>query len=128
MRGQISVEFMTLVSILIVIFTVFLWSANSWDYKIIGIKTNAEAKKLSDIIAFEINSAARAGDGYKRSFYLDEHPYGISDYDISVEGYSVFIDWDDKSISSNIITKNITGNVIKGWNLIENKDGMVYVN
>jgi len=128
MIGQVSTEFMIFVSILVVIMTIFLWSNTSLSYQAIGIKSNTEAKKLCDRIAFEINSASRAGNGYKRNFFVDENLYGISDFTISVSEYSVFVDWNGKSVSSSIIVKNITGNIVPGqWNLIENKDGIIHV-
>ena len=129
MKSQVSIEFMIFVTILIAILTVFLWSDTSLSYRMIGIKSNTEAKKLCDNVAFEINSAARTGDGYKRSFYVDETLYGISDFTISIEEYSVYIDWDGKSVSSSIIIRGISGTgVIKGMNTIENRDGVIYVN
>jgi len=127
MIGQVSTEFMIFVSILVVMMTIFLWSNTSMSYQAIGIKSDTEAKKLCDRIAFEINSASRAGNGYKRNFYVDENLYGISDFTISVSEYSVFVDWDEKSVSSSIIVKNITGTIHTGWNLIENKDGIIHV-
>jgi len=127
MIGQVSTEFMIFVSILVVMMTIFLWSNTSMSYQAIGIKSDTEAKKLCDRISFEINSASRAGDGYKRNFYVDENLYGISDFTISVSEYSVFVDWNEKSVSSSIIVKNITGTIHTGWNLIENKDGIIYV-
>lgn len=127
MKSQVSTEFMILVSVLLVIVTIFLWTNTSMGYEIIGIKSNTEAKKLSDRIAFEINSATRIGDGYKRSFYVDENLYGISNFTISVEEYFVSVEWDERSVSSSIITKNITGTIHQGWNLIENIEGVIYV-
>ena len=127
MTGQVSTEFMIFVSILVVIMTIFLWSNTSMNYQAIGIKANAEAKKLCDRIAFEINSAVRIGNGYKRIFFVDENLYGISNFNISVSEYSVFIDWDEKSVSSSIIVKNITGKITTGQNLIENKEGIINV-
>ena len=127
MIGQVSTEFMIFVSILVVMMTIFLWSNTSMSYQAIGIKSDTEAKKLCDRISFEINSASRAGNGYKRNFYVDENLYGISDFTISVSEYSVFVDWNEKSVSSSIIVKNITGTIHTGWNLIENKDGIIYV-
>ena len=127
MTGQVSTEFMIFMSILVVIMIIFLYSNTSMSYQAIGVKSNTEAKKLCDRIAFEINSAARIGDGYKRNFYVDENLYGISNFNISVSEYSVFIDWDEKSVSSSIIVKNITGKITTGQNLIENKEGIINV-
>jgi len=128
MTGQVSTEFMIFVSILGVIMIIFLFSNTSLNYQAIGIKSNTEAKKLCDRIAFEINSASRIGDGYKRNFYVDEKLYGISNFTISVNDYYVSIDWYGHSVSSSMIVKNITGTVHTGWNIIENKEGIIYVN
>ncbi len=128
MRGQVSTEFMIFMSILLLIVSILLWSNLSLQYRMMGLKSNVEAQKLCDKIAFEINSATRAGEGYKRRFYVDENLYGASDFEISVEYYSVFIDWDGKSATSSIITKNITsGTIKKDWNIIENINGELHV-
>jgi len=128
MRGQVTIEFMIFVAILIIILSILLWSDISIRYRMMDVKSNLEAQKLCDNIAFEINSAIRAGNGYRRRFYVDETVYGITDFVISVQDYSVFIDWDGKSVTSSITTKNITsGTIKKGWNIIENKNGELHV-
>ena len=127
MTGQVSTEFMIFMAILGIMMIIFLYSNTSLSYKAIGIKSNTEAKKLCDRIAFEINSASRTGDGYKRSFYVDENLYGISNFTISVSDYYVSVDWYGHSVSSSIIVKNITGTVHTGWNVIENREDIIYV-
>jgi len=129
MKGQASVEFMVFICVLMVILSVFLWSDMSLQNRIIGIKSNTEAKELCDSIAFEINTAARAGDGYKRDFFVKSSFFGALDFNVSVENYSVFIDWNGKSVSSSIIIQSVSGTgVVKGMNTIENKDGVIHVN
>lgn len=127
MKGQVSTEFMIFLSILIVIVSAFLWSNLSLEYRMIGVKSNVEAQELCDEIAFEINSAVRAGEGYKRRFYVDENLFGASDFNIFVEDYSVFIDWNGKSVICSITTKNVTGNIKKNWNTIKNIKGEINV-
>jgi len=127
MRGQASVEFLFLIGVLMMILAVFLWSDMSLQNKYYGIKTKVEAQKLCDEIAFEVNTAVRAGDGYKREFYMEKDFFGVSDFDISVGNYSVFIDWEKGSTTSSIIIKNITGTVTKEWNMVENRNGNIYV-
>jgi len=127
MKGQTSVEFLILMSILTVITLLFLWNNLSLDYKMIGIKTNTEAKKFCDEIAFEINAAVKAGNGYERNFHVKDNFFGASDFDIYVGSYSVSIDWDEKSVSCKIITKNTTGAISKGWNQIKNENGEIIV-
>lgn len=127
MRGQSSVEFLFFVSIAILIFTFFMWNNSSLRSQLFGIRRNAEAKRLCDRIAFEINTAVRVGDGYRRKFYVDKSLYGISDFNITVEGYAVYLDWKGGSTSSSILVKNITGKIKKGFNLIQNINGTINV-
>lgn len=128
MKGQISTEFMIFMSILIFILMAFLWSNQSLQYRLIGIKLNVEAQKLCDNLAFEINAAVKAGNGYERSFLIEDSFYGTSNFSISIANYSVFIDWGDNSVVSNIIVRDINGTIEKGrWNLIKNIKGEINV-
>lgn len=127
MRAQSSVEFMILISILLILFILYTQNSLSLQKDMISIKADQEAKKLSDRIAFEINTAVKSGDGYERSFFIESSFAGISDFDVSVKDYEVKVAWSQNFVTSQIVTKNTTGNVVKGWNLIENRDGVIYV-
>ena len=127
MKGQASLEFLIFTSILILMLSVYFWSSSSFQQRVNRIKSIEEAQRLCDKIAFEINLAVRAGDGYRRKFYVDENLYGISNFTIRVANNTVFLDWNEGSVSSSIITKNIVGSIKKGDNLIENRGGMIYV-
>lgn len=127
MKLQVSVEFMILVSLLLLVFIAVIGGNSYLQKNMMSIKSDTEAKKLSDKIAFEINTAVKTGDGYEKRFYIEESFAGIYYFDIEIENYSVNIRWDDKVTSSPIIVKNITGSVTKGWNLIKNTDGVINV-
>jgi len=127
MKGQISIEFLMFISILTVIALLFLWNNFSLNYKMIDIKSKIEAKKFCDEIAFEINAAVKAGNGYERNFYMENNFFGASDFDIYVRNYSVSIDWDKGSATCKIITKNTTGTISTGWNHIKNINGEIIV-
>lgn len=126
-EAQASIEFMILVSILSMILIVVLYGDISIRQKLISLKSRQEAIDLCDRIAFEINSAIKAGDGYTRKFYVEKNLFGVSDFNISIEGYAVVIDWNGKSSICNIITSDVNGNLKKGWNLIKNVNGSIYV-
>jgi hypothetical protein len=128
MKSQAGVEFLILMSIMLTIVLVVVWSGLSLRQKVFWSKTVTEAQELCDYIAFEINSAVKAGDGYKRNFYVENEFFGVTDFTITVSEYSVFIDWDGKSVSSSIVTRNITGSIEKGKTYtIENKNGEIIV-
>jgi hypothetical protein len=128
MKGQAGVEFMVLVAIMLTIVLIFVWNGLSTRQRVFDVKTNVEAQQLCDNIAFEINSAVKAGDGYKRKFYVKDEFFGVSNFTISVSEYSVFIDWSHNSVSSSMITENINGAIERGKKYtIENKNGDIYV-
>lgn len=128
MKGQAGVEFMILMSVMLMIVLIFVWNGLSTRQRVFEIKTSVETQGLSNSIAFEINSAVKAGDGYKRNFYVKNEFFGASGFNITISEYSVFIDWDKKSVSSSIIIRNITGEIERGKKYsIENKNGEIYV-
>lgn len=127
MKGQAGVEFMILMSVMLMIVLIFVWNGLSTRQRVFDVKTNVEAQEFCDYIAFEINSAVKAGDGYKRNFYVKNELFGVSNFTIAVSEYSVFIDWTGKSFSSSIITRNINGVIERGKKYsIENKNGEIY--
>jgi len=129
MKGQSSVEFMVYIGILLVILSVFLWSSNSLQSRLNEVKIQNDAQQLCDKVAFEINTAVRSGNGYKRDFYMEKSFFGVSDFNITVDYYTVYLTWNNFSVISNIITKNITGTINEGRiNSIENRGGIIYVN
>jgi len=129
MKGQSSVEFMVYIGILLVILSVFLWSSNSLQSRLNEVKIQNDAQQLCDKVAFEINTAVRSGNGYKRDFFMEKSFFGVSDFNITVDYYTVYLTWNNFSVISNIITKNITGTITEGRiNTIENRGGIIYVN
>ena len=129
MKGQSAFEFLVYVGIVVLIMAIFMWNSLSLQRQSMYTKIDTEAKNLCDTIAFEINSAVRLGDGYHRKFFVPNSFAGITDFTITVDGYSVFVDWSDKSANCNIIIKNVTNTDVinKGYNFIENKDGSISV-
>jgi hypothetical protein len=87
-----------------------------------------DAQTMDDQISSEINLALKAGDGYSRAFYIPNKISGSLDYNISVENYLVTLIWPGGFVQSTILTKNLTGNLTGGNNLIKNLNGKVYVN
>jgi hypothetical protein len=93
-----------------------------------AVKTYYDAQAICDQIASEINLALKANDGYSRYFFIPNKISNVLDYNITVSNYLVILQWSDGLIQSVIFTKNITGNLTKGQNLIKNINGIVYVN
>lgn len=127
MLAQASIEFVVFVSILFTILLLTIYYNSSYYVQLSSAKIFNDAQALSDQVASEINIALKAGDGYTRAFYIPTKVSNSLDYSLKIENYRVKISWSDLSTQSIILTKNVTGTVIKGQNLIKN-NGTIYVN
>ncbi|MEM5792971.1 MAG: hypothetical protein QXY45_01240 [Candidatus Aenigmatarchaeota archaeon] len=128
MKAQISTEFIVYFLIILFFGAFFLSGHLSTKEKLSYLKNEKEVDEFLDRIVFEINSATIAGDGYERRFYLEDTLAGYSNYKITIQNYSVFLDWGNRSKSSTIITPSVNGSFKKGWNTIRNLNGVLYVN
>jgi hypothetical protein len=125
MKAQASVEFMILISIMLLISAVFLMGGASLQEEMIFIKLNRQAQDIVDGAAFEINSAIRAGDGYSRRFYVEEN--FAYNYTLTLEGNYMVINWNGKTNVAESLVDSINGNIDKGWNIIRNTEGVIYI-
>jgi len=127
MLAQASLEFVVFVSILFTILLLTIYYNSSYYVQLTSTKIFNDAQAVSDQVASEINMALKAGDGYTRSFYIPTKVSNSLDYSLEIENYRVKLSWSDLSTQSIILTKNVTGNVTKGPNLIKNLDGIINV-
>ncbi|MBD3155264.1 MAG: hypothetical protein GF368_01250 [Candidatus Aenigmarchaeota archaeon] len=128
MKAQVSVEFLVYFGFLLLVSSLFLANHLSNSQKLSNLKMEVESQEIADKVSFEINSAVIAGNGYERNFYLEEKIGGFSNYTVEIGDYYVLIDWDGRSKISKASTKSINGTIEKGWNLIRNINGGIYVN
>ena len=128
MLAQVSVEFISLISLLFIFLLLVAYYNSGLQLQLTSAKILKDAQAISDQVASEINLALRAGNGYSRIFFIPAKLYGSIDYTISVKDYFVVLSWKGGSTQSMILTKNITGELIKGRNSIKNINGVIYVN
>jgi hypothetical protein len=126
--AQVSMEFIVLVSILILVLVTVIYYNSSFYVRINSAKDYNNAQTISDQISSEINLALDVGDGYSRSFYVPERISNSIDYNVTVSNYAVVLNWNNGYVTSTVLAKNISGNLIKGQNLIRNLNGIIYVN
>ena len=126
MKSQVSVEFLLLVSLLIAFAGIIILINSGFQESVREEEIERAAHQACEKISFEINNAVRFGDGYKRRFYLEEKIAGL-DYTLNLENYTIIIEFDGKRIECKTLAKEINGNLKKGWNLIQNLEGEIYV-
>jgi uncharacterized protein (UPF0333 family) len=126
MNAQVSVEFLILVSVLLLIFLVIFFYSSNFQTETISTKIYNDAKKIADDVATEINLAAKVGDGYRRKFYVPTNIFGL-DFNLTARGYFLILEFKNGYVLAPIVVENISGNISKGWNIINNTGGFIYV-
>jgi hypothetical protein len=126
-KGEVSLEFIILVGIILVIFTSMV--------AVIGIKNQdirysseyESAQEIADAAAAEINTASRI-DGYYRVFELPQN-VGSSNYSIEIKNElrMVRVSWENGVRDSSIMTENVAGDIMPGLNVIRNSGGVVII-
>ena len=127
MLAQISLEFITFITFLLALLSLVIYQRYILAIQTEEFKAWQDAQKTVDEIAAEINLAVKIGDGYSHTFYVEKNLYGISNFTVEVDNYTVSLMWKDGTVYSQIIIKNITGQIKPGYNLIKNINGWVYV-
>jgi hypothetical protein len=126
--AQVSFEFISfLVVVFILLFLTVYYHSNLYN-QIYSTRVFREAQAVSDQIASEVNLALKVGDGYSRSFFLPAKILNTIDYNITLKNYYVIVAWNGNSVEATILTKNVTGEFLKGKNMIRNSGGVIYVN
>ncbi|MEM5836255.1 MAG: hypothetical protein QXR09_01390 [Candidatus Aenigmatarchaeota archaeon] len=128
MSAQVSLEFISLLSLLFIFLFLTIYHSSNLYIQTNRAKVLKEAQTISDQIASEINLALKAGSGYSRIFTIPQKISNAIDYNITVKDYLVILSWNNGFVQSTILTRNISGEILKGENLIRNLNGVVYVN
>ena len=126
-KGQGGLEFMILIIFTLIVFTSYNTIINNNSADVVEAKRNYLSISIAEKIAYEINIAMTSGPGYMKRFYIPYDIYGY-DYNITFSRNSAFVDWAGNSHAAYLITNNISGDFIKGYNYIENRGGSLYMN
>jgi hypothetical protein len=127
MLAQVSVEFISAIAFLLVLLFFVVYQNYQTSVQLEEMKLYKEAYETVNKIALEINLALKSGDGYSRKFYVTDKLYGVSNFSVEVKDYTVRLVWSKGSVSSGIMTRNITGIIKPGENTIKNVKGDVFV-
>ncbi|MFP4045776.1 MAG: hypothetical protein ACLFS3_01830 [Candidatus Aenigmatarchaeota archaeon] len=108
--GQISMEFMSYMGILLLVFAVFAPLLFTEAFQIYRMRETLVAERIATTLEREINTAVVFGPGYSRNFTLPERIVR-SNYTVSTnaENRLLRVSWQDSKETRQIITNNITG-------------------
>ena len=145
-RGQQGVELLVIFSAALAVFVIF-YAVFAQQYgESVRRQAQADGISLVDNIAWEINIAARAGDGYQRQVYYSGTIGGVSNYSLLVNNVSGSVDLvmnfapgNSYQYTAPLLTRNVTGErqfaaaggfalqPERGFMLVENRKGQVFV-
>jgi hypothetical protein len=126
-NGQSAIEFIILVGAALFFLAAFLL--------VVQLQLSDRSKAQKDVvlneIAFQVQDelvlASEASDGYSRTFVLSETIIGLQ-YDIDIDGSVVYVRTQNGAHALTLPVVNVTGNVLKGVNLVRNVGGEVFLN
>lgn len=126
MKAQIAIEYMT---ILIVLFTGLLIVSAIGAQRTSSVKTTEDKMKVScilDDVAKRINTVYLEGPGFRTNITLPDTIYGFN-YSLDLKNGVPIIYFKNQTFSSYPIPWNVSGNLSKGTNLIENINNQIVV-
>ncbi len=126
LKSQVSIEFIALVSFLLLLLILSVYSSSSQLFHQIFIRRYNKAEILCKYLQDEINLALKAGDGYRRSFFLPLSLEG-SNYEIILDNYTLYIKWGNYQTSCFVPIESINGKIKKGWNKIKVLKNEIYI-
>jgi hypothetical protein len=124
--AQTAVEFIILIAFLLSVFTAFFLLIQSNMSDTINQRKSISVKNLAIAVQDEINLASDSTDGYQRVFSLPDK-IGNSDYEINLTEGFVYIRTSDKKNSIALPVRNVSGEVMKGDNIISKNSGIVRI-
>jgi len=145
-RGQQGVELLVIFSAALAVFVIF-YAVFAQQYgDSVRRQAQADGISLADSIAWEINIAARAGDGYQRQVSYAGTIGGVSNYSLLINNVSGSVDLtmnfapgNSYQYTSPLLTRNVTGErqfsatggftlqPERGYMFVENREGQVFV-
>jgi len=128
-KAQSAIEFMIIVGAVLFFFLAFVYALQVQRSEDIMEKRNLEVKEVALTVKDEINLANEASDGYSRNFVIPNMISGVVNYNITINGVSLYIyTIDGPKIAMAFPILNTTGQPKLGSNLIRKSNGSIYLN
>ncbi len=110
-----------LAAIIIMVFVV-------WGYVLdINVSTtDLHANSLLDRVSGKLDTVFLEGHGFSVNFTLPETLSGIN-YSLDIKNGFVFLNISERVYTKRLITRNVTGDLEVGKNIIENVNGVVVI-
>ncbi len=125
-QGQISVEFLIILTILFLVLIFSVWTYGVKNKEVNDYRINESAKLVAFSTATAINGAYLAGDGFESVVEMDSFGF---DFNISVDGSAVVVSWGRGLVDYPILTNRVVlGSITFGeMATVQTRDGNVFL-
>lgn len=126
-KGQSAIELLIIVGAAVFIFLIFMIAVQVNISDETDRNRNFIAREIALTVQHEIKLAHESIDGYRREF---EIPLKITnlDYDIDIADGLVFVRTTNGKYALSLPVDDVTGDAVKGENVIRKENGVVYLN
>lgn len=127
MKAQLSFEFLTWFVVGLLAFGAVWYGSQSFQQRLLTERALSEVRGLCEGLASEINLAGYAGTGYERAVYVPSALYGVNEFSIRTQNYTLLIHWDGTTSLCMLAVERVLGQFKPGQNVLRNLNGIVYV-
>ncbi len=125
-KAQFSAEFMILFIIFMIAISTALAVSINRTQTVSRAQVDVTAGRILDEAAGRVNTAFLEGDGFSMKVSLPEKILG-KDYTLEVESNEAILRLGGKTYVSYLLTSNVTGDFVKGTNLVRNSHGRIII-
>jgi len=126
-KAQSAIEFIILVGAVFFFFIIFLLAVQLNIADKAKENRGLAIQEIALAVQDEINLAVDSSDGYNRVFEIPEKVINL-DYEINITAGTVFARTLDGKHAISFPVAEVTGDTLKGTNVIRKEDGVVYLN
>jgi hypothetical protein len=127
LKGQSSIEFLSLVSMSALILAGMYGVMLSKQEKAVTYSQQSNAQKIAEKTSFQVEMALVQGDGYSRVFNLPKN-LGGNTYNLTIKNETTIVEWQDKQLYRSTLYSDKELNISTQNSYIfkvMNKDGSV---
>ncbi|MBN2458287.1 hypothetical protein JXB31_04115 [Candidatus Woesearchaeota archaeon] len=129
-RSQSTVEFMIVLSLLLVFFLIFLGIFEARRDEFVLKPEQYAAKDVAETLAIAINDVYLGGNNVSRMVYVQDRIESVDDFLLLVipDVRVVEIRYNERHYSFPLLSSDVTSaEVSSGWVNVSNKEGRIYV-
>ena len=125
--AQGSIEFLILTGVIVLFLTLFFLAIQEGNAERFNDEKLIYVQNVAFSIQDELNIALKSSNGYMRRFEIPEKILGL-DYEAELTENVIYVKTFDGKHAIALPITNVTGQIVKGTNLIKKENNTVFIN